>query len=67
MTLLDIVSKATPASLVSVVKRLSEDFIIDQKTPADLMDSIRFRDELAGREVYSIEVGDLCDLVVTVE
>lgn len=67
MTLLDIVTKATPKSRVSVVKRATEEFIIDSKTPADLLDSIRFQTELSGIEVYSIEVGDLCDLVVTVE
>lgn len=67
MTLLDIVSKVSGSNRITVVKRTSDEILIDTKAPDDIMDSHRFHAELAGLEVCGLGVGDFCDLVVTVE
>lgn len=67
MTLFDIVSRLSSSDRVTAVKRSSGEILIDAKSAEELMGSQHFHEELADLEVSGLGVGDLCDLVATVE
>jgi hypothetical protein len=66
MTLLDIVSKVSGSDRISVVKRDSEEFLIDAGSVEDILNSEHFHKELAGLEVLGLSVGVFCELVISV-
>lgn len=67
MTVIEIVSKVPGSERVSVVKRPSDEFLIDASRAEDLLDSRHFHKEIADLEVCGLCVGALCDLVISVD
>lgn len=67
MTLLDLISSITLKDKVTVVKGSIDNILIDMKTADEIDDSRHFHNELAGLKVVSLEIGDLCDIIITVE
>ena len=67
MTILDIISSMVIPDKITIVSRTSGATLMAGKYVNELEDSRRFHEYYASKKIHSIEVGDLCDLVITIE
>ena len=67
MTILDLISSVEIPEKITVVSWASNETLIDGKYANDLEDSRRFHEYFANKKIRSIEVGELCDIVIAIE